>query len=81
MDKEINLKYLGCHWYEGNDSYVYVYLDEERGFFIYTKEENPDLENVFVFNKDTVSYMCGVSVDSINLQEDDNIIDFGYFIK
>lgn len=79
--EDVNLSFIGYHWYEGNGSYVYVYLDDTKGFFIYTKEENPDLENVYVINGDVVSYMCGVAIDSINLTEDDNVIDFGYLTK
>ena len=80
MSEDVKLAYLGCHWYEGNDSYCYVYVDENnKGFFIYTKEADPCLETVYVMNGDFVSYMCGVAIDSIDLQASSNVIDYGYF--
>lgn len=80
MSEDVKLTYLGCHWYEGNDSYCYVYVDENnKGFFIYTKEADSDLETVYVMNGESVSYLCGVAIDSIDLQASLNVIDYGYF--
>lgn len=81
-DDGIKLTYLGQHYYEGNESFCYVYVDEEgKGFYIYTHDENTDFEYVIEYEGHYATFQCGVALDSIDLNEDKNVIDYGYLTK
>lgn len=76
---DISLTFLGEHYYEGNNTFLYVYLDgDNKGFYVYSREENSDLEKAYVINNSLLTYKDGVAIDSIDLNEDDSIIDYGY---
>lgn len=80
--REVEVSYLGQHYYEGNDSFLYLYLDKNNDcFYIYVREEDKDFENVFEIVENTATFTCGVAVDSVDLEASLNVIDYGYLTK
>lgn len=79
---EIKVTYLGQHYYEGNDSLVYLYLDENNDcYYIYVREADSDYELVTSIEDDHAVFQCGVAIDSFDLEASLNVIDYGYLSK
>lgn len=80
MNERVNLSYLGYHWYEGNNTYLYVYRDDEgKAFYVYTRDNN-DLEyELGVAIEDSILVLS--NTNTIDLQSNDNVIDYGYLEK
>lgn len=85
MEEKINLNYLGYHWYEGNNTYLYVYLDDEgKAFYVYTRDNNELKYELGIAVTGSILSLfdeANESMSKTDLQANNNVIDYGYLEK